>query len=71
MSQLNPKQMILQPTSATTVKATLTSPSYLCNILYLEEVQVGLYQKKKKKHLFSFANRNASYPVVFLNNWNL
>lgn len=48
MSQLNPKQMILQPTSATIVTGTLTSSSYLCNILYWEEVQVGLYQKKKK-----------------------
>ena len=45
--------MILQPTSATTVIATLTSPSYLCNILYLEEVQVGLYQKKKKNNTSS------------------
>ena len=39
--------MILQPTNATIVKATLTSSNYLCNMLYLEEVQVALYQKKK------------------------
>lgn len=69
MSQLNQKQMILQPTNATIVKATLTSSNYLCNILYLEEVQVALYQKKPTKNkLFSFANRNASDPAVFLNN---
>ena len=48
MSQLNQNQMILQPTNATIVKATLTSSNYLCNMLYLEEVQVALYQKKKK-----------------------
>ena len=71
MSQLNQNQMILQPTNATIVKATLTSSNYLCNMLYLEEVQVALYQKKKKKQkqntknkLFSFVNRNASYPAV-------
>ena len=40
--------MILQPTNATIVKATLTSSNYLCNMLYSEEVQVALYQKKKK-----------------------
>ena len=59
--------MILQPTNATIVKATLTSSNYLCNMLYLEEVQVALYQKKKKNtknKLFSFVNRNASYPAV-------
>lgn len=49
MSQLNQKQMILQPTNATIVTATLTSSNYLCNILYLEKVQVGLYQNKNKK----------------------
>lgn len=49
MSQLNQKQMILQPTNATVVIATLTSSNYLCNILYLEKVQVGLYQNKNKK----------------------
>ena len=66
MSQLNQKQMILQPTNATIVKATLTSSNYLCNMLYSEEVQVALHQKKQKtkNKLFSFANRNASYPAV-------
>lgn len=45
MSQLSLKQMFLQPTNGTTVISTPTSSSYLCNVLYLEEVQVALYKK--------------------------